>query len=124
MIISVITLGGMLLGSAGIAGLLMSYQIRSANDAVNSAKAFFAADAGVEASGYCLNKLATPTTPCDNSVLGPFVQSLTFSDSPNVYVTATSTVLSDGSRDVFSFGYAAGGKITRTLEAVFSPASP
>lgn len=48
MILSVLALGGTMLGATTIAGLLMVYQLRSTSDVANSAKAIFAADAGME----------------------------------------------------------------------------
>jgi hypothetical protein len=52
MLITVLSLGGTILGATAIAGLLMLYQIRSATDFANSAKAVFAADAGTEWAQY------------------------------------------------------------------------
>ena len=48
MLIAVLSLGGAILGATAVAGLLTLYQLRSANDSQNSAKAIFAADSGVE----------------------------------------------------------------------------
>lgn len=48
MLIAVLSLGGAILGATAVAGLLTLYQLRAANDSENSAKAIFAADAGVE----------------------------------------------------------------------------
>lgn len=48
MLLSMVSLGGALLGITTIAGLLMVYQVRQTNDALLSAKAIFAADAGLE----------------------------------------------------------------------------
>lgn len=48
MILAVLMLGGAMLGVTAIAGLLMLYQIRQSTDYQVSAKAIFAADAGVE----------------------------------------------------------------------------
>jgi len=48
MIIAILTLGGAILGATTLAGILMLYQIRATTDAANSAKAIFAADAGIE----------------------------------------------------------------------------
>lgn len=54
LLISVVMMGGALLGAAAIAGVLMLYQIRQANNAADSAKALFAADAGLEWNTYCV----------------------------------------------------------------------
>src|SRR3989338_10873566 len=48
MLLTVLALSGTILGATTIAGLLMVYQIRQSNDIVNSTKAIFAADAGLE----------------------------------------------------------------------------
>lgn len=52
MVLTVLALGGTILGATTIAGLLMLYQIRQSTDLANSAKAIFAADAGIEKSFY------------------------------------------------------------------------
>lgn len=52
MLIATLALGGAILGATSIAGLLMLYQIRATTDIENSAKAIFAADAGVEWALY------------------------------------------------------------------------
>jgi len=56
MIVSVILLGGILLSSAAVAGTLLAYQIRQANDVKKSSAAFYAADSGMEAASFCLLK--------------------------------------------------------------------
>ena len=48
MILTVLVLGGAILGATTIAGLLTVYQVRQTADFANSAKAIFAADAGIE----------------------------------------------------------------------------
>jgi len=48
MIMTVLALGGTMLGATTIAGLLMVYQIRQSTDMANSMKAIYAADAGLE----------------------------------------------------------------------------
>lgn len=56
MLIAVLSLGGAILGATTVAGLLTLYQIRATTDSADSAKAIFAADAGVEwalFSHYC-----------------------------------------------------------------------
>lgn len=65
MILTVLTLGGALLGATTIAGLLMLYQVRQGADVGQSAKAVFAADAGIEWGLYNLLCQTDPTrTPC------------------------------------------------------------
>lgn len=48
MLLTILALGGAILGATTIAGILMLYQIRATTDAENSAKAIFAADAGTQ----------------------------------------------------------------------------
>lgn len=65
MILTTLALGGAILGATTIAGLLLLYQIRSTTDSESSAKAIFAADAGVEWTlfdFYCQE--STPSARC------------------------------------------------------------
>lgn len=48
MLITVLAISGTILGATTIAGLLTLYQIRQSTDIVNSTKAIFAADSGLE----------------------------------------------------------------------------
>ena len=65
MLLTVLTLGGALLGATTIAGLLMLYQVRQGSDVNESAKALFAADAGIEWGLYNLLCEGDPTKqPC------------------------------------------------------------
>lgn len=48
MLVTVLAMSGTLLGATAIAGYLMLNQIRQTTDVVNSTKAIFAADAGLE----------------------------------------------------------------------------
>lgn len=56
MIMSILTLGAVMLGATAVSGLLVIYQIRMSADASNSAKAIFAADAGIDWGIYRLSK--------------------------------------------------------------------
>lgn len=60
MIIATLALGGVILGATTIAGFLMTLQIRQTTNSADSAKAIFAADAGVEAALYEQFKGAPP----------------------------------------------------------------
>jgi len=51
-ILTVLILGGTLLGTASVAALLLVYQIRQSTDFGNSGKAIFAADSGIEWALY------------------------------------------------------------------------
>ena len=48
MLLTAVVVGGLLLTASAIAGLLMLYQIRQSSDIINSSKAIFAADTGIE----------------------------------------------------------------------------
>lgn len=60
-LLSVLTLGSVMLGATAIAGFLTLYQIRMASTAAGSAKAIFAADAGIDWAVYSFtNPSSTP----------------------------------------------------------------
>lgn len=63
MLMSVLSIGGVLLGATTIAGTLMVFQVRQNTDFANSAKAIFAADAGLEWGLYNSGKNVASTTP-------------------------------------------------------------
>lgn len=52
MIIATLALGGVILGATTIAGLLMTFEIRQTTNSADSARAIFAADAGVQSALY------------------------------------------------------------------------
>ena len=63
MLLTVLSIGGIILGATTIAGLLTVYQIRASTDAAHSAQAIFAADTGIgwaEFDYYC--NIANPST--------------------------------------------------------------
>lgn len=60
MIMTTLAIGGTILGAATIAGLLIVYQIRQTTDLADSAKAIFAADAGIEWGLYNFFHATTP----------------------------------------------------------------
>lgn len=92
MLVTVLALGGAILGATTVAGILTLYQIRATTDAESSAKAVFAADAGVEWAQYvynCANVDAdgkrcvggqTPPAPTLLSGSGATVSSTCYSD--------------------------------------------
>ena len=119
MIMTVLTLGGTLLGATTVAGLFMLYQIRQATDLANSAKAFSAADAGLEWGLY--NAFCDTTkAPCPAS---PTVFGI--KASTTVTCTATSGVVlvcdnlatRASIRNIRAVGRSA--NVTRALEASF-----
>ncbi len=63
MLVTVMMLSGAILASTSLAGLLILYQLRQATNAESSAKAIFAADAGLERAFYNENKGGTETYP-------------------------------------------------------------
>ena len=70
MILAVLALGGAILGATTIAGLLMTYQLRQVGDFSSSAKAIYAADAGVECGLYAQikdNSVSCPETPSSDA---------------------------------------------------------
>ena len=72
MILTVLALGGTVLGATTIAGLLMLYQIRQTSDLANSGKAIYGAESGIELGLYRVLQAsstlahATPTVPFSN----------------------------------------------------------
>ena len=56
MLLTILVIGGLLLGASAIAGLLMVYQIRQSSDITNSTKAIFSADTGIEWELYRMFK--------------------------------------------------------------------
>jgi hypothetical protein len=66
MLLTVLALGGTILGATTIAGLLMVYQIRQATDLANSQKAIFVADAGAEWGLYQFFKGVYPAPVFSN----------------------------------------------------------
>lgn len=64
MILTILALGGTILGATTIAGLLTLDQIRLTTNANNSARAIFAADAGLEWAFYNLTCSGDSTKAC------------------------------------------------------------
>jgi hypothetical protein len=109
MIIAVLALGGAMLGATTISGLLILYQIRGATDSENSAKAIFAADAGVEYAlydFYCPYTLpaprcaASPPDPASSTFSNGAVTILTCYDAANASIScgnaSAATAISKG----------------------------
>ena len=59
MLLAVVILSSAILGVTSLAGILTLYQVRSAGGAINSTKAIFAADAGIECALYRFSKDGT-----------------------------------------------------------------
>lgn len=115
MIITVVMMGGILLSATAIAGLLLVYQIRQSNDSVSSAKAFFAADAGMEAVSWCWFK-GCP----GGSIAAPVMTNF---ESTGVSMGVISTIVPQpgggNALKIIATGFAADRKIIRILEAEF-----
>lgn len=60
MLVSILTLGAIMIGVTAIAGLLVLYQLRTSADVAGSAKAIFASDAGVDWALYEFLKSTSP----------------------------------------------------------------
>ncbi len=93
MLITVLVLSGTLLGATAIAGLLMLYQIRQTSDVINSTKAIFAADAGMEWRLYKFFKADGQTCKdCPNGAACPqpaFSNSASFQSTCSEQLSST-----------------------------------
>lgn len=82
MLLTTLALGSMMLGVTTIAGLLMIFQLRQTTNFADSAKAIFAADAGIEWSLYNFSCQGDPDAkPCIPS------STLSFSNGAKVSVS-------------------------------------
>lgn len=102
MILSIILLGGLLLGASAVAGLLTIFQIRQSNSAVFSTQAIFAADAGLEWATYSCYKLGL----CDPNFEGDldkgvFPEAPEFSD-PKISVSVYQYAIDEAGKIKFS----------------------
>lgn len=86
MLITVLVLTGTILGATTIAGLLTLYQLRQATDVVNSTKAVFAADSGLEWRLYKFFKKDSHV--CEDCPNGGVCPQPLFDDSNVVFETA------------------------------------
>ena len=119
MLLSIMILGGVMLSASVIAGVLLWYQVRQVNDAVSSAKAIFAADAGIEFISWCIFKSGCEIpNPFDN------IPPHSCPDTPLLMVSFDDDVcfeiessIDDGVLTIHSRGYS--GKTVRILEAQF-----
>ena len=99
MLITVLTLGGLLLAVTTIGGLLMTYQIRQSSDITNSTKAIIAADAGIEWALYCLNISNPESQRCD-----PQTVNINFDNQASTTVTVTGDLTQQGGITIKSIG--------------------
>lgn len=83
MLLTVLALGGTIIGATTIAGLLMVYQLRATSDAANSAKAIFAADTGIDWMLYQFSK-PTSTEPAPTLSNGAIFTATCYDSSSKV----------------------------------------
>lgn len=103
MLITVLILGGTILGASAIAGLMTTYRLRQSSDAKDSALAIFAADAGLERAFYRCFKQAVPDCSDFDSTTDPLSNGAEYSVK---FITGpTSEIHSVGSR----------GRVSRAL---------
>ncbi len=111
-----------MLSATAVAGLLMFYQLRQANEASASGMAVFAADAGLEAGSHCYfygNVLPSGETPQPNTEYCSLGSS-NFSNEAN-YQSSLTFVFDGGKVSGFiqnSYGFSA--KTERALQNTFS----
>lgn len=105
MILTVLALGGAILGATTIAGLLMLYQIRQTTDLANSGKAIYAADAGLEWSLYnwfCKDDpLKTGYCPLPSAATWD-AKTFLLTNGASVNVTVTQTCFDNAGHEVAS----------------------
>lgn len=109
MLITVLALTGTILGATTIAGLLMIYQIRQSTDIVNSTKAIFAADSGIEWRLYRFYKVDDQecNPDCDGAGSGS-CQQPEFQNNATLNTTCTLQMISGTSTVVIkSTGFSA-----------------
>jgi len=122
MVMMVIMMGGMMLSATAVAGLLMFYQLRQANESSASGMAVFAADAGLEAGSYCYffgDFIPPGKTPEPNTPYCP-INSSDFLNGAN-YKSSLTFTFNDVKVSGFiqnSFGFS--GKTERALQNIFS----
>ena len=111
MLLSVIAITGTLLGATTLSGLLMVYQLRGTSDSGNSAKAIFAADAGLD-WGLYQNVYPTSSDPAPSLSNGADF-TLTCYDSTSVEISCRDASVAS----IRSVGHA--GNSYRALEVSF-----
>ncbi len=107
MLTVVLTLGGVMLITSAISGILINNQIRQATNIVNSTKAIYAADSGVEAGYYFYLKNITPINPTFSNKATTVIKCL---DANRNQVSCNSPSVS------FIVGQGTSQKVTRALE--------
>ncbi len=117
MLLTVLALGGAILGATSIAGLLMLYQIRATTDTAHSAQAVFAADAGTEWAEYVyFCYLAAP--PCADPASTPYP-----SFNTPLGATATTTCYDEYGSTTFCYATTSGMAYGTATAAIAKGAS-
>ncbi len=116
MILTILALGGTVVGATAIAGLLMTYQIRQSTDMGNSAKAIFAADTGVE---WGLYQLFNPQTSLPGPGLSDPGVSYVLNCYENAQSVATTSCKSASTTIMRSLGVSRG--VSRAFELDLTP---
>ncbi|MBI1960805.1 MAG: hypothetical protein HYS43_00820 [Candidatus Liptonbacteria bacterium] len=119
MLLTVTVLSAGILGATSVAATLMLYQIRQANDILNSTQAIYAADAGIERGLYCANPATQPESmascssynSADGWTLGNNAK--VFIDPPPPYTGTVSILRTIGESN----------RVRRAFENVITPAS-
>lgn len=83
MLMTVLILGGTMLGASTIAGLITTYRLQQAGRARDSAMAIFAADAGLERGFYQCFKLSDCSTEITETLPNGASYTVTFSTVPS-----------------------------------------
>lgn len=108
MLMTIIAIGGSILGATTVAGLLMVYQIRQSTDIGNSTRGIFAADTGIEWGLYqFLNPSGGASAPQMSNGSG---YAVTCYDASG----ATMSCSADGVKTIRSVG--TGGQVSRAFE--------
>ncbi|MDD5430644.1 MAG: hypothetical protein PHP03_00205 [Candidatus Pacebacteria bacterium] len=116
MLLTILMLSGTIIGAVAIGGYMMISQIRQSTDVINSAKAIFAADAGLE---WRLYKFSKDGQECKECPAGEACPAPTLNNSASV---KTSCVEQGGNKVIKSTG--SSNKIYRAFGAVVGGAAP
>lgn len=117
MIMTVLALGGTILGATTIAGLLMVYQIRQSTDMANSVKAVYAADAGIEWKLYDFFIGSAPTLSFQDSKTSASTTMSCYDSSGSSLDCATTPAVDVARIDVRSIGR--NGAVSRAFKISF-----
>ncbi|MEK7555253.1 MAG: hypothetical protein AAB516_00300 [Patescibacteria group bacterium] len=97
MLLTIVVLSGTLMTVSGVVGFLMLHKIRQSTDIVNSAKAIFAADSGIEWELYRCFKCKSVEI-CDFSCASPYDNPPPMTNSSN-FTAIITDIDTDGKPD-------------------------